>query len=442
MPAMTQTEAIQQRISQFVAALRTGKLEWSTGEFISHFLEVKTDLESFLVKYEDEREYGDRFKMLRTASLPGLKLGPIDPARAGLASKIMAGMVGSSVETVKSSYVFSRPTNDGSVPVVIERLVEVPKVVEKLVEVPVEKIVEKVVYRDREGSAQKAPVDDFDVTLKFPPTPPVGKANPKYQMPTWHKRMVAALESGRHVAIAGPPGIGKSTAPEQYFIGKNQPFVVVNGDAGFRRRDIEGSTEIHPGVGSYFKVAEFAAAAINGWGCILNEVNAADPDALMWINGILEVPHMINVHGKAYKVHKDFRLVVTYNPGLIGTKALPQAFKDRFFPIKLGFPPREFLKRLLVAKGGMAEHAGYGERLMTYAEDAWDMHVKGNLRYQISPRRLFDVVFLMDSGVTRDLDEAVKQAIVDAVDSASDAQMLIKLLTTRAAQLNAVSRLG
>jgi MoxR-like ATPase len=240
--------------------------------------------------------------------------------------------------------------------------------------------------------------------------------------------MAAALDAGKHVSLAGPPGIGKSTGPEQYFINKGQPFVVVNGDAGFRRRDIEGATEIQNGS-TYFKVAEFAAAAVNGWGCILNEVNAADPDALLFINGILEVPHMVNIHGRAYPVHPDFRLVVTYNPGLIGTKALPQAFKDRFFSIKLGFPNQDFLRRLIVAKTGVSENAPYLTRLIKYAEDCWTLHEKGTLRYQLSPRRLFDAVFLMEAGAAQNLDEAIRWAVIDAVDSASDIQALTELLT-------------
>jgi nitric oxide reductase NorQ protein len=284
----------------------------------------------------------------------------------------------------------------------------------------------------------KAKSEDLETPLKFPGLPTERKALEGYQTPAWYKRMEAALNAGKHVSLAGPPGIGKSTGPEQYFVRKGQPFVIVNGDAGFRRRDIEGTTEITNGT-TYFKVAEFAAAAINGWGCILNEVNAADPDALLWINGILE-EKIITVHGKAYPVHPDFKLVVTYNPGLIGTKPLPQAFKDRFFPVKLAFPPRNFLKRILVAKTGISDSAPYLEKVLKYADDCWKLHEKGNLRYQISPRRLFDVIFLLEEGIASDFEEAVKQAVVDAVDSAADAQMLVKLITSPLAEVGPVSQ--
>lgn len=274
-----------------------------------------------------------------------------------------------------------------------------------------------------------APVDEQSVKVRFPSTPELGKPLPSYVEPPWARRMSAALDAGKHVALAGPPGGGKSTAPEQYFVAKGQPFVVVNGDAGFRRRDMEGSVEI-AGGSTYFQVADFAAAAVNGWGCILNEVNAADPDALMFINGLLEVPFVVNVHGHSYPVHKDFRLVVTYNPGLVGTKALPQAFKDRFFPIKLGFPPSDFLRKMVLAKTGINPDGTTGQRLtdmLRFAADCWEMHVRGSLRYQISPRRLFDAVFLMETTGCSWM-AAIEDAVVAGVDAHADVEMLRRLI--------------
>lgn len=273
-----------------------------------------------------------------------------------------------------------------------------------------------------------APEAQEDKYLHFPPTPALGKVMPNYEKPNWYDRMEKCLDAGRHVAIAGPPGIGKSTGPEQYFASRGQPFVVVNGDGGFRRKDMEGSKDVAAGS-TFFQVAEFATAAINGWGVILNEVNAADPDALLYINGILEVPHMVNINGVAYPVHKDFKLVVTYNPGLAGTKPLPQSFMDRFFPIRLDFPTMAFLRRLVSVKTGCRPTAPYMERLLKYAFDCNELSEAGKIRYQISPRRLFDAVFLMENGYT-DVEMAIKHAIVDVVDNKPERGTLMALVTT------------
>jgi MoxR-like ATPase len=385
------TKVIIAKANEFLAALSAGRLEWTSKDLASFFLESK--------------------KVAEKVTVPEHGLGPIDEARAALVAKVVAALLGAGVESTREGFQFTIPEGaKAQLPTVVEKIVE--KIIK--VEVPVEK--------------KAGAVDPGEVPLKYPPAPGKGHANSKYQSPSWYKRMEAALDAGKHVSLAGPPGTGKSTGPEQYFIRRGQPFVVVNGDAGFRRKDIEGTTEIQGGL-TFFNVAEFAAAAINGWGCILNEVNAADPDALMWINGILEVPNKVTVHGRTFEVHKDFRLVVTYNPGLVGTKALPQAFKDRFFPIKLGFPPKEFVRRIVVAKTGVSGTVSYMDRLLKYAQDCWTLHEKGTLRYQISPRRLFDVVFLMEAHIATDLDTAIKQAILDAVDSHADQQALTQLIT-------------
>ncbi len=389
----TDTAAITNKLNEFAQALRAGKLEWTT-----------TELVPFIV---------DAAGSEKTAT-----------GRAALCARIIAGALGVSYDDSRQGrYVFSSPSGktNGTLPEVVVKVVE--------------KIVEKVVYKEKETSPENR-----ESQLVYPAVPAKQAPLEGYVVPAWYKRMESALNAGKHVAIAGPPGGGKSTGPEQYFIRKGQPFVVVNGDSGLRRRDLEGTPSIDKN-GSWFQVAEFAAAAVNGWGVILNEVNAADPDALLWLNGIIETPHRINIGGRSFPVHKDFKLVVTYNPGLVGTKALPQAFKDRFFPVKLGFPPKAFLKKLMVVKG-MDENAAYADRLLKYAADCWALHEKGNLRYQITPRRLFDVAFLLDSGTCTDLNDAIKQAIVDAVDSPADAQMLIKLVTQPLAEVGPVSQYG
>lgn len=262
--------------------------------------------------------------------------------------------------------------------------------------------------------------------VSFPDAPALRAPDPRFEMPDWYRAMAAALDSGRHVSIAGPPGIGKSTAPEHYFATKGQSVVVVNGEGGLRRRDLEGVAEARGGTTS-FTVAEFAAAAVHGWAVVFNEVNACEPDALLLINGVVEVPHRLTIHGQSFPVHPDFRLVVTYNPGLAGTKPLPPSFKDRFFPVRLDFPGDDFLRRLLVARG-LPPDARYAAELIVFARRAWDLHAKGKIRYQISPRRLHDAVFLMESGAATRVGDALELAVMAAVDSASDRAALVELL--------------
>lgn len=264
-----------------------------------------------------------------------------------------------------------------------------------------------------------------DVEIVFPNVPGVIEVRKNWVKPEWYDDMEAALDNGLHVSIEGPPGTGKSTAAEQYFATRKRPFVTINSDAGLRRRDLVGSIELADGT-TRFVTAEYAAAAIFGWGVIINEVNAADADALLFLNGQLEVPFTVNIHGRSFPVHKDFRAVVTYNHGLHGTKPLPPAFKDRFFPIKLDFPGEKVLTQILRANG-LPSDAIYAPLLTRFAAAAWDLHVKGNMRYQITPRRLFQAIFLIENR-NLSVKEAITRAVIKGVDTRTDQAALESVL--------------
>lgn len=281
--------------------------------------------------------------------------------------------------------------------------------------------------------------DSGEVPVIFPDRPVATPKMASFQKPAWYTRLDAALAAGKHVSIAGPPGIGKSTAPEQWCAENSKPLVVVNGDGGLRRHHLEGTIEMSNGS-TRFVAAEVAAAAINGWICIINEVNAADPDALLWLNGLMEVPFRVNVHGRSYPVHPEFRLIVTYNPGLVGTKPLPQAFKDRFFPIKVDFPDAKALRALLTVKG-LPKNAPYADALVNFAVECNNLQKKNSLRYQISPRRLFDAIFLIETAKMGAKD-AVRAAVIDAVDTATDVEILERVLNEKVPNHFAASTQG
>ena len=251
-------------------------------------------------------------------------------------------------------------------------------------------------------------------SVKWPQAPPmIESMGDVFREPKWFRDMERMVESERHISLAGPPGVGKDTAVAELASQEGKILVTVGGDAGFRRRDLVGMQQISNGR-SYFDVAEYAAAVVNGWWALISEVNAADADALLFINTQLAPPYIINIAGKSYAVHPDFRLFVTYNPGLVGTKPLPQSFKDRFFSIKIPFWSKSGLRDLLQAHG-MPEGVEY-DRLINFAMLMWDAHERGTIRYQITSRRLMDAVELMKNG-SHSVEEAVKLAVLASIDS-------------------------
>ena len=263
--------------------------------------------------------------------------------------------------------------------------------------------------------------------IQWPQSPPlVESMGNMYRKPEWFDVMRKMVKQGRHISLEGPPGVGKDTAVQELAAQEGVPLVTVGGDAGFRRRDLVGSAQIAMGQ-SFMDVAEYAAAVVNGWWAVLSEVNAADADALLYINTQLAAPNIVTIAGKAYPVHPDFRLFITYNAGLVGTKPLPQSFKDRFYPIKIPFFNAVLLKSVLTAHG-MRHDAPWSNFIVEYGQHLWTAHERGNLRYQVTSRRLMDAVALMNSGMIDNPKDALEAAVIGAIDNPMEAKVAAQIL--------------
>jgi nitric oxide reductase NorQ protein len=267
-------------------------------------------------------------------------------------------------------------------------------------------------------------VDNLETVVRWPSPPPfIESMEDKFRKPSWYDTMRVMTDCGRHIALSGPPGVGKDTCVQELAAREGRILVTIGGDGGFRRRDLIGNMQIAAGH-SFLDVAEYAAAVVNGWWVLLTEVNAADADALLFINAQLAAPYIITIAGKAYPVHPDFRLFVTYNPGLTGTKPLPQSFKDRFFSIKIPFFNIAELKRVLVAHGAYDDDST--NKIAQFGVDVWRLHERGQVRYQITSRRLMDASVLVQNGI--DVKEALSLAVVGSIDSPVESDVVSRLL--------------
>ena len=263
-------------------------------------------------------------------------------------------------------------------------------------------------------------------SIRWPQAPPLIEGlGDVFRTPDWYEPMKTMVKAGRHISLAGPPGVGKDTGVQELAARSGKVLVTVGGDGGFRKRDLVGSPNISRG-NSFLDAAEYAAAVVNGWWVLLSEVNAADADALIFINTQLAPPYIINIAGKAYPVHPDFRLFISYNAGLIGTKPLPQSFKDRFFSIQVPFFTEYQLRRVLEAHG--MPQTDWAEIIVRYGVKLWDAHTRGQLRYQVTCRRLQDAVELVKNGVANGVIEALELAVIAAIDSPIEAKTAKQIL--------------
>jgi nitric oxide reductase NorQ protein len=248
-----------------------------------------------------------------------------------------------------------------------------------------------------------------------------------FREPSWFKPMERMVELGHHIAIAGPPAVGKDTGIIELAAKYGMPLVMVGGEGGLRKRDLVGTTEIVNGSTS-FHVAEFAAAVVYGWWASITEINAADPDVIILLNAVMASPYIINIQGKAYPVHPNFRLFVSYNPGLAGTKPLNAAFKDRFFSITVPFFTTSQMKSILEAHGAISDSRL--DAVIEYGRMVYVAYERGQMRYQITARRLMDAVVLYQNGIADSVKQSLEMAVVAAIDSQVEVKAASNILDT------------
>lgn len=258
-------------------------------------------------------------------------------------------------------------------------------------------------------------VGDADAAMQliWPDAPVCCDVITNFDEPTYYQEIKIMVQLGSHIALEGPPSVGKDTAVEQLAAEMSQPLVTIGGDGGFRTSDLKGTQQLINGT-TYFEVGDYVAAAVNGWWVLITEVNAADPSALMYINRQLAAPYVVNLNGRSFPVHPNFRLFVSYNHGLVGTKPLPQSFKDRFFSVKIPFFTHNALHKRLIAMG-MPDTNEYAT-VTVFGMAMWAAYESGLMRYQVTTRRLIDAVKLIKVG-GYDVKKALRAAVLNSIDS-------------------------
>jgi hypothetical protein len=273
-------------------------------------------------------------------------------------------------------------------------------------------------------------------TIVWCDAPPLINPMDNFDKPTWYERMRVMTMRGKHTSLQGPPGVGKDTAVQQLAALEKQPLVTLGGEGSFQKWDLAGQAEIAAGT-SYWESAEYATAVVKGYWVLLTEINAAYPDALMYLNPQLAPPYTINIKGRAYPVHPNFRLFVSYNYGLAGTQPPPASLKDRFHPIKMGFFTKPQLRkrlecwRLPVEDGMDFDAWQWGETIVNYGIAMWAKHESGGLSYQITTRRLIDAIDLMlepELNYENDVKRALRHSVLEAIDNPHEAQTAADVL--------------
>ena len=257
---------------------------------------------------------------------------------------------------------------------------------------------------------------------EFPALVDLDKEYPFFLEPEWFTRLISKVTiHHKHILIAGPPGIGKSSAFEVLAARCRIPLVNINAEGGLRARSMVGSIQ---DLGTY-QVAQFIMAAVRGAWAKIDEANAAEADVMVFLNSLLAPPRRVTINGVAYNVHPDFRLCLTYNPGLVGTKPLPDSLKDRLYPFKVPFPTEAVLRKMLKANGVEME-VPEAERMIEFAMQVANLTAHQGIRYNITLRRLLDAWTDILDGAS--LYDALMNSVVAGIDSTLDMNKVAEIV--------------
>lgn len=154
----------------------------------------------------------------------------------------------------------------------------------------------------------------------------------------------AILASKWPCLIEGETGVGKNFILD--LIGRKLGLEVVRCNLSLNTtvEDLWGQQLLRPSVHgtteTYFNPGPALDAAESGKFLLLDEVNAALPEVLFSLHGLLEVGKTelyVPQLKRTIKIHPDFRIAATQNPceDYVGTRDLNQAFMSRFIALQM-----------------------------------------------------------------------------------------------------------
>lgn len=167
----------------------------------------------------------------------------------------------------------------------------------------------------------------------------------------------AAYRCRLPVMLKGPTGCGKSRFVEYMAWMLGKPLVTVACNEDITASDLVGRFLLD-GEGTRWQDGPLTMAARMGAICYLDEVVEARQDTVVVIHPLTDHRRVLPLDkkGELVKVHPDFQLVISYNPGYQSLmKDLKQSTKQRFTGLDFDYPDAAAEAAIVARESGLDE---------------------------------------------------------------------------------------
>ena len=222
--------------------------------------------------------------------------------------------------------------------------------------------------------------------------------------------------------IKGPTGCGKTRFIE--YMGeqlKRKVYTVVCHD-DLSTADLVGRHLINEN-GTYWQDGPLTKAVREGGICYLDEVIEARKDTTVVLHSLADYRRVLPIDktGEIIEAHKDFMLVVSYNPGYQSMlKGMKPSTKQRFISLTFDYPKLEEEQKIVIKESGVNEEIA--SKLVLIAQ-AFRRLKESEIHEDVSTRLLVYAGKLINQGF--DIKQACKHAIVESL---SDDEETIQVL--------------
>jgi nitric oxide reductase NorQ protein len=208
----------------------------------------------------------------------------------------------------------------------------------------------------------------------------------------------AAYNSRMPMMLKGPTGCGKSRFVEYMAWKLGRPLITVACNEDMTASDLVGRFLLDKD-GTKWQDGPLATAARIGAICYLDEVVEARQDTTVVIHPLTDHRRTLPLDkkGELIEAHKDFQLVISYNPGYQSLmKDLKQSTKQRFGGLNFDYPAEDIETTIVSKESGV--DTATAEKLVQIAHRARNLKGHG-LDEGISTRLLVYAGQLISSGV-------------------------------------------